>query len=162
MKKILLLTVLFLSFHFTYAQCNKKVRFKCNKARDFKNGNIETELPIEATIAIDSNKISITASMNGQTETLEGEITEISACEWTAFLVNGKTQYKASIKKPNENTEVSLVDIVSENGDTKITFSSISDSSNKLQFDVSEYLVTEPPAPPAKEEPGKKKRKRKN
>jgi hypothetical protein len=77
MKKLFLLTVLFLSFHFTYAQCNKKVTFKCDKGRDFKNGVVDTEMPLESIITIDSVKITLTATLNGQTETLEGEIAEM-------------------------------------------------------------------------------------
>lgn len=162
MKKIFLLTALFISFHFTYAQCNRTVTFKCDKARDFKNGVINTERPMEATITIDSGKITLTATMDGQTETLEGEITEISVCEWKEFLVDGKTQYKAVLKKTNDQPQESIIDIVSENGNIKILFALASDTSNKLQFDVSEYKISESVSPGTKEEPlkkGKKKRK---
>jgi hypothetical protein len=162
MKKIFLLTALFISFHFTYAQCNRTVTFKCDKARDFKNGVINTEMPMESTITIDSGKITLTATMNGQTETLEGEITEISVCEWKEFLVDGKAQYKALLKKTNDQPQESFIEIVSENGNIKISFALISDTSNKLQVDVAEYKITEPVSPGTKEEPlkkGKKKRK---
>lgn len=163
MKKLLLLTaLLFISFHFTYAQCNKTVTFKCNKARDFKNGVLHTEMPMESTITIDSGKITLTATMNGETETLEGDITEITVCEWSEFLVDGKTQYKAVLKKTNDQPQESVIDIVSENGNIKISLALASDTSNKLQVDVSEYKVTEPINPGTKEEPvkkGKKKRK---
>lgn len=161
MKKIFLLTVLLTSFHFTYAQCNKKVTFKCDKARDFKNGSIHTEMPMEASITIDSSIITLTATMNGETETIEGEITEISVCEWTEFLVNGKAQYKALIKKGNESPQESVIDIVSENGNIQVSFALASDTWNKLQLDVAEYQVTEPIIPIVKEKPVKKKGKKK-
>lgn len=160
MKKLLLLTILFICFHFTYAQCNKSITFKCDKARDFKNGMIDTEMPMESIITIDSGKISLTATMNGQTETVEGEIAEVLLCDWKEFLVNGKTQYKAFIKKGNENPEASLVTIASENGVTKISLSLVSEEGKRLEVDVAEYKITEPENLPAKEEAKKKGRKK--
>lgn len=162
MKKLFLLAVLFISAHLTYAQCDKKVTFKCDKGRDFKNGVVDTEMPLESIITIDSVKITLTATLNGQTETLEGEIAEVLLCDWTEFLVNGKTQYKAFIKKVNENQEASLVTITSVNGSTKISLSLISDEGKKVEVDVAEYKITEPEPLPVKEESKKKGRKRKS
>ena len=142
MKTIILLVVLFTSSQMAYTQCDKKIAFKCEKARSFKNGIVGQELPIYATVSIENDKLILTATMNGETETVEGEIKELVICEWTEFLKNGRTQYKALASKGNENPENSIIDIESENGYTKITFSSDPDKGSKLQFDVSEYVIT--------------------
>ena len=162
MKKLLLLTVFFTSFYFSYSQCNKTISFKCDKARDFKNGMIDTEISMESIITIDSGKMTCTATMNGQTESLEGEIVEVLLCDWKEFLVNGKTQYKAFIKKGNENPEASLVTISSENAVTKISLSMVSEEGKRLELDVAEYKMTEPETLPAKEEKKKGRKKRKS
>ncbi|MEJ8842839.1 hypothetical protein WG954_10635 [Lacibacter sp. H375] len=161
MKKLFLLTALLVSYNFTYAQCDRTVTFKCDKARDFKNGVLNTEMPMESTITIDSSKITLTATMNGETETVEGEITEISVCDWKEFLVNGKAQYKALLKKANDQPQESVIDVVSENGNIKISLALASDTSNKIQVDVAEYKITEPADPSTKEEPLKKGKKKK-
>ena len=141
MKGIILLAVLFAFYQISYAQCDKKIAFKCEKARSFKNGTVGQELPIYATISIENGKIFLTATLNGESETAEGEITEVVTCEWTEFLKNGRTQYKAVIKKGNQNPENGIMDIQSDNGYTKITFGSDPDTGSKLQFDVSEYVI---------------------
>lgn len=157
MKTILLLAVLFASCQIAYAQCDKKIAFKCEKARSFKNGTVGQELPIYATISIENGKLNLTATVNGETETVEGEIKELVVCEWTEFLKNGRTQYKALASKGNENPERSIIDIESENGYTKITFSSDPDKGSKLQFDVSEYVITEDAAKTVSPTGGEKK-----
>lgn len=141
MKPFILLISLFILCQVTYAQCDQSITFKCTKARGLKNGAIEKEMPMEATISLDSGRITLTASMNGETQTINGEIREITICEWKDFLKDGKTKYKAFMKKGDSDSENSFITIESENGYTKITFSSDPDTGSALQFDVAEYAV---------------------
>lgn len=147
MKKVILFVGLCVFFQIAYSQCDKKVIFKCSKARDFKNGSVGQEVSLDASISLDNNKIILTASMNGETETLESDITEVSVCDWPDFLKNGKARYKAMTKKGNGNVENSIIEIESDNGYTKITFSSDPDTGSKLQFDVAEYTITKDASP---------------
>jgi hypothetical protein len=162
MKRLILLVGLFAFYQIIYGQCEKKVIFKCNKARDLKNGSIGQELPMDATISIDDWKIIITATINGETETIEGEIRDVSICKWADYLKNGKTQYKARTAKKNQNSENSIIDIESENGYTKITFGPDPETGSKLQFDVSEYTITDDVSPNnSSDKPVEKKKKQK-
>jgi hypothetical protein len=161
MKKLLLLIILFTLSHIGYGQCDKKVTFKCSKVREFKNGTFGQEHPLEATISINNGKIFITALMNGETETVEGEIKEVSICEWTEYLKNGKTQYKVYMQKGNVG-ENSLITIESEDGKIKITGSPDPEAGSKLQFDVAEYSIDEENVPPAKCGPTEKVKKTKS
>ncbi len=160
MKGIILFTLLFLYFQTIFAQCDKKVTFTCEKARSYKNGTLAQEKPINATISIDNWKFTLTATMNGRSDTVEGDITEVITCEWTGYLKNGRTRYKALIKHPDQDPENGSIDIESENGYTKITFGGNPVWGEGLQFDVSEYLVTEDPAAAtSSSKPGKKSKK---
>lgn len=160
MKKILLLLPVILFGLFSAAQCDKSVTFKCYKGREIKYGSAQQEMPVEVNMSIDKGKINITLTMDRGTATLDGEITEVITCEWTEYLQNGKTQYKANISKDRSTTEEALIDIESTNGQTKITFSSKPDDISKLQLDVSDYTITEDnTATPKAAEPAKRKKK---
>lgn len=143
MKKLFLLIGLFAFFLFSYGQCDKKVTFKCKKGRFNKNGSFEQDLPLEATLSIDNGKITFIATLNGDAENVTGEISEVSICEWTEYLQNGKTQYKAYMRRVNGDAENSIIEIEGENGSIKITCASNPDTGSKLQLDVAEYTISE-------------------
>lgn len=142
MKKVMLFVALFAFNQISFAQCDKKVTFKCNKGRDFKDGSVGQEMPFDATINIEDGKIILVATLNGESETVESEIKEVAICEWSGYLKNGKTQYKALTKRGGENADLSIITIEGENGMIKITFGSDPDTGGKLQFDVEEYTIT--------------------
>lgn len=160
MEKLLLLMALFTLSHLCFGQCDKKVTFKCNKVREFKNGTLGQEHPLEATIFVNNGKIIITASINGETETVEGEIKEISICEWSEYLKDGKTQYKVYMQKGNGG-ENSIMTIESEDGKIKITGSPDPETGAKVQFDVAEYTIAEEKAAIEKNTPIEKVKKTK-
>lgn len=163
MKKLFLLLGFVTLSAISYGQCDQKITFKCNKGRFYKNGSYEQDLPIEATLSIDKGKITFIASLNGDAQTVEGEITEVSICEWTEYLKNGKTQYKAYMRRINEEAENSIIEIESENGNIKITCGSNPDKGSKLQLDVAEYTIAEDGSVNApKTEPVKDLKKTKN
>ncbi|GAA4744424.1 hypothetical protein [Flavisolibacter ginsenosidimutans] len=143
MRKTILLLGVFAFFQISHAQCDKKVAFKCSKIKQLKDGNVVRESPTDATVVFDNDKFLLTMTMQGETETVEGEINEISICQWKEYLKNGRTQYKALAKKENKNAEKSIIEIESDNGFTKITFGSDPDGGSKLQLDVAEYMIAE-------------------
>jgi hypothetical protein len=141
MKRIILLAGLFALCQITYAQCDKLVTFKCNKARDFKNDSVNQELPVHATLSFRHGLFNMTATFNGETETVKGEIKEILTCDWEHYLKNGKTKYKVLAAKGDEDPTNAIIEIESKNGNTKITISSDPGTDSKLQFDVAEYSI---------------------
>ncbi|HSC52652.1 MAG TPA: hypothetical protein VLC98_03475 [Phnomibacter sp.] len=147
MKTIILLVGVFVLHQISYAQCDKPITFKCNKARNLKSGNVGQELPIDATIEFKQDKMFLTATMNGQTETVEGKINEISICDWKDYLINGRSQFKALTKKGNANAEYSTIEIKSDNGYTTVSFCADPDTGSILQFDVSEYIYPQEATP---------------
>ena len=160
MKKLVLVLILFVLYQTSNSQCDKKVTFKCIKGRELKYGAAGQELPIEATLSFENTKVTFTASFNGEIASVEGEITEIVSCQWTDYLKNGKTQYKAYMTKPGQSSEKATIDIESENGATKITLGSDPDTGVRMQLDVAEYVLAEEPLAPAKEQPAEKQKKK--
>jgi hypothetical protein len=142
MKPILLLLSILVTTS-VFCQCDKTVIIKSEKGRDLLNGTPRTELPVNATITITKNKISLTATVNGDTETLDGEITGMANCDWLQVFKTGREKIKAVIKKGREGAQNSIVEIVTENGHTRITFSSDPDKGSALQFDVLEYTIAD-------------------
>jgi hypothetical protein len=163
MKKIfLLLPVVFFSL-LSAAQCDKTVTFKCYKGREIKHGSAGQEMPVEVITSIDKGKINITLTMDRGTATMQGEITEVVTCEWSEYLQNGKTQYKATVSKDGGAMEAALIEIESYNGQTKITFGSDPDTGSKLQLDVVDYTIVEDKrVAPKTNEPVKRKKRSKN
>jgi hypothetical protein len=166
MRKLILLVGLFAFHQITYGQCEKKVILKSNNMRGLKYGSVTKEMAVEASISIDKEKIVLTASKDGMTETVDCEIKEVVICDWKEYLKDGKAQFKVLGKKGSENPTSSIVDIESANGYTKVTFGLDPDTTgSKLQFDISEYSITEdtlPNNPPSKTEQKQKKTKRKS
>jgi hypothetical protein len=160
MKKLVLVLILFVLYQTGNGQCDKKVTFKCIKGRELKDGAAGQELPIEATLSFDNTKVTFAASFNGEIALVEGEITEVISCEWTDYLKNGKTQFKAYMTKPGRSAEKATIDIESENGTTRITLGSDPDTGAKMQLDVAEYILEEEPLAPAKNEPAEKQKKK--
>jgi hypothetical protein len=160
MKKIFLLVPVVFFGLISAAQCDKSVTFKCFKGRSFNNGNAEQEMQIEVVTSIEKGKINVTLTMDRSTATVPGEITEVVSCEWTEYLHNGKTQYKANVSKDGRATEAAIIEIESYNGQTKITFSSDPDTGSKLQLDVADYTIAADEATaPKTTEPAKRKKK---
>lgn len=159
-KKLFLLFSLLPIHQISFGQCERTVTFKCYKGRELKNGSAEQDTPIEATLSISKGKFTLVLSMNGETATAEGEIKEVSICEWTDYLQNGRAQYKADVRKDNGSAENGILEIESSNGNTKITCGSDPDTGSKLQLDVMEYTISEDePVAPVKNEPIKKGKK---
>ncbi|MFY7839754.1 MAG: hypothetical protein ACOVP7_05735 [Lacibacter sp.] len=145
MNKLLtvLLAVFFLSVQTASAQCDPVIlKLQSNKARELKTNVQAKEVAMETSIAIDSAKMVLTGSFNGETETLEGEILEIISCKWSEFLKDGKSEYRVAVRKGGEELR-SIMILESENGITTVTFYEEDKSDNKLQFDITEYTVTE-------------------
>jgi hypothetical protein len=140
MKSVFLLLCLLLGT-FTFAQCDKTITFKSGKARDMLNGEAKSERAMNTTIVITKEKIFITTTLDGATETMEGEISEISSCDWLQVLQNGKSTLKAAIKKGNQGPLHSMVEVINDNGQTRITLRSDPDKGAALQFDVVEYTI---------------------
>ena len=150
MKKLVLLIFLFALCHISNAQCDKKVTFKIDKAREVKDNNFNQEMPVEATFIIDKSKIIITLLADGETHTMEGEITEVTTCEWTDYLQNGRTRYKVDLKDEKKDGILkSIIEVESINGKTTITGSMESEANQKMEFNVAEYNITEESAAPA-------------
>jgi hypothetical protein len=161
MKRVVLSLTLLAFYQMDYGQCNQKVLIKCTSVRHLKDGAVVKEGKMEAAVSIGDGTILLTATDNGQTQTKELEIKEI-VCEWKAYMKNGRAQYKVSEKGSDGNPHNSIVDVVSDNGYTSITFASDPDSGSKLQFDVAEYsiatdaIINNSPVQPVKK--SKKKR----
>jgi hypothetical protein len=163
-KRSFLLAAILAINGLVHAQCSKTVVFKCYKGRELKDGIYGPELPVEATISLTKSTVVYKITMNGEIETMVGEINEIPICEWTDYLQNGRTRYKAGIKRDNQSAENAIIEVESQNGTTKIICSSDPETGTKLQLDVVEYTLTDDDvATPAKEEAIKngKKTKRK-
>ena len=160
MKKLVLVLMLFVLYQTGKSQCDKKVTFKFTKGRELKNGAAGQEQPIEATLSFNNTKVTFTASFNGEMASAEGEITEVVSCDWTDYLRNGKTQYKAYMTKPGRSAEKATIDIESENGTTTITLGSDPDTGAKMQLDVAEYILEPEPLAPVKNVPPEKQQKK--
>lgn len=162
-KKLILLFSLFALCHISNAQCDKKVTFKIEKVREIKDNNFNHEMSMEVTFVIDKSKIIMTMIADGETHTMEGEITEVTTCEWADYLQNGRTRYKVDLKDEKRGEIIkSIIDIESVNGKTTITGGPESKANQKLEFNVAEYsMAAEESAAPAnlpieKEKKGKK------
>ncbi|RXK62767.1 hypothetical protein ESA94_07155 [Lacibacter luteus] len=157
--------VFFLAAQIVSAQCDPKVlKLQSNKARGLKTNMQAEELAMETVIAIDSVKIVLTGSFNGETETLEGNIVEVVSCEWGEYLKNGKTEYRIVVGKDGASMK-SIMILESENGNTTLTFFEEDKTDTKLQFVISEYSITEITKPvntPVQPEKKSKKQKRKS
>jgi hypothetical protein len=140
MKPVFLLLCMLLST-LAFTQCDKTITFKSEKARDMLNGEAKSERALNATIIITKDKISLTATVNGVTEILEGEISDITSCDWLQVLQDGKSTIKAAIKKGREGKVNSIIEVINDNGQTRITFRSDPDKGTALQFDVAEYAI---------------------
>lgn len=160
MKKIfLLLPVVFFSL-LSVAQCDKTVTFKCYKGREIKNGSAQQEVPFEVNMSIDKGKINITMAMDGNSATMDGEVKEVVSCEWTEYLQQGKTQYKANVNNGDGVTVAAIIEIESNNGQTKITLGTQGDATSQLQLDVENYTIAEDKAVvPQTSAPAKRKKK---
>lgn len=165
MNKLLtvLLALLFLAIQTASAQCDPKiVKLQSNKARGLKTNMQAEELAMETVITIDSAKMVLTGSFNGETETLEGDIVEVVYCTWSEYLKDGKSEYRVIVNKGGESMK-SIMVLESENGNTTLTFFEEDKADNKLQFDINEYTVTEITKPVYnKPEQKTKKQKRKS
>ena len=167
MNKLLtvLSALLFLAIQTTSAQCDPKiVKLQSNKARGLKTNMQAEELAMETVITIDSAKMILTGTFNGETETLEGDIVEVVSCAWSEYLKNGKSEYRIIVSKGGESMK-SIMILESENGNTTLTFYEEDKADTKLQFDINEYTVTEiikPVNSPAQPETKTKKQKRKS
>ena len=164
MKHLLLFLLVCFSVNELAAQCGKLTTFKIEKGRDIKNGVASQEIPMDAKMTIDSQRIVLVVSMNGETETLDCEITGINFCEWQEYLKNGKAEYSIMMKIENEGPMKSKFILESENGNTTATFFEEEKPDQKLQFLIAEYTVTEiiiPNSTPDKPFRNSKKTKRK-
>ena len=163
-KKLILLFSLFALCHISNAQCDKKVTFKIDKVREIKDNNFNHEMSMEVTFVIDKSKIIMTLIADGETHIMEGEITEVTTCEWADYLQNGRTRYKVDLKDEKRGEIIkSIIDIESVNGKTTITGGPEAKENQKLEFIVAEYsIAAEEAAAPAnlpveKEKKGKKR-----
>jgi hypothetical protein len=139
MKQISLLLTALALWQGLSAQCVGNATFTCHRATELRNGVTTKEAPVEATIRFDGGTISITATMNGETEIIEGTIKETTLCDWSDDLQNGKARFRALTKKRGQNSFDSVIEIESINGATKISFGSDPDNGSRLQFIVAEY-----------------------
>jgi hypothetical protein len=143
------------------AQCDPKIlKLQSNKAKGLKTNEYPKELAMETVVAIDSVKIVLTGSFNGETETLEGDILEIISCKWSEYLKEGKTEYRIIVNKGGESMR-SIMILESENGNTTLTFFEEDKSDTKLQLIITEYSVTEITKPVNNTEQPKQKKKQK-
>ncbi len=143
MKKLFALLMVLVSY-VSYGQCDKKVLLTCDKIRMLTYGSVTMEIPVKASISINSEKIIISVLHEGETEVLDTEIKEVLFCSWSEYLKNGKTQYKGATKKGDEQRENSLIEIESEDGHTNVTLCPLPDvKGKKIQFNVTEVSIAE-------------------
>jgi hypothetical protein len=156
-----LIFVFLLAVQTVSAQCDPKIlKLQSNKAKGLKTNEYPKELAMETVVAIDSVKIVLTGSFNGETETLEGDILEIISCKWSEYLKEGKTEYRIIVNKGGESMR-SIMILESENGNTTLTFFEEDKSDTKLQLIITEYSVTEITKPVNNTEQPKQKKKQK-
>lgn len=164
MNKLLtvLSALLFLAIQTASAQCDPKIlKLQSNKARGLKTNMQAEELAMETVITIDSAKLVLTGTFNGETETLEGDIVEIVSCGWSEYLKNGKTEYRIVVDKDGQSMK-SIMILESENGNTTITFFEEDKDDSKLQFVIHEYTVTEITKPATNKPEQKTKKQKRN
>ena len=138
-RSLLLFVITLVNGVFAFGQCEKKVTFTCNQAREIGGDSARKVINVDAVISIVNGTITLSSKINGEIKTVSGDILEVLVCNWTDYLQNGRAQYKAMIKKNDNYKQASTVTIESKGGYSKITFTNSQDSSSQLQFDVVKY-----------------------
>jgi len=141
MKKTFLLLCLVVFYYTMQAQCDKNITFKSELARQLGGENDGKEIPIEATLKFENNKVEFNLLIQGTAVVISGNIGKVTLCDWTAYLKNGKTEMKVNASKDGEAPEDTIIVIESKNGKTTLTIGGDPNDGNKLQFDISEYTV---------------------
>lgn len=140
--KTLILTAVFVSFSvLSFAQCDKKATLKSLTGRFVQDGTRQDEMPFEATITINTEKIILATSAGGPSLTIANTINEVVTCQWKEFLKNGTTIYKVSTDKGNGVPEPSVIKLSSKDGKTTIYFGSDPDDKGGLELDISESRI---------------------
>ena len=160
MKKFVFIVLLFVGYHSVFSQCIKPGIIKTSKVRALKNGIGEKEMAIEAVITISDTSVVLNITENGETETVESEIVEVSGCAWKEYLRDGSMQLQAMSRKGDERAIKSVIDITAKNGFTTISFSDAAKPGTGLQFDVAAYQFMPEAAGDGKKKNGKKEKKK--
>lgn len=141
MKHLFSIVILLFFFASAFGQCDTQFT-SITSVGQFVNGDAkQTDMSIEATMAIDKEKIVLNISIGGKDATIVNTIKEIKNCEWKEFLKNGQAIYKVTTDKGDGNLEESIVKITGKDGKTTIYFGSDPDDKGGLELDMKEIKI---------------------
>jgi len=142
MKKALLVcSVLLLSVTAVFAQCDKKVVCKSKVGRFVMGATGSPEMSIEATIALDKDKIEISMVMEGQSMSIISTIKSVEVCEWKEYLKNGQSVYKVSANKGGGTSEDAIIKVVAKDGKLTVYLGSDPDDKGGLELQISDTVI---------------------
>lgn len=147
----------------SYSQCDNEFTITCKKAFNLKDGERVEEINMEATITFTKESITLTASYNGEQESLLNNITETAICDWKKFMENGAMKFLVATQKHDDGDEKnSIVTIESKEGETTVTFAEAAqnEGNSGILFIADSYEVTKQ-STPTTEGVSKKSRKEK-
>lgn len=124
-----------------YTQCEKLSVSKTSSGRFIQNNVKQPDIPFEATITINKEKIKLSGNIGGQSISIDNEIKSVVLCEWKEYLKNGQSIYKVSTDKGNGIFENSVIRIIAKDGKTTISFASEADDKNGLELDIYESWI---------------------
>ncbi|MGS2764307.1 hypothetical protein [Sinomicrobium sp. M5D2P9] len=136
MKKFLFITIVFPLLPLkNHGQCDEKTTLRSRMVQEIKDSGT-LEIPIDATVIMDGEKITVTVidPRSGEKEVLESHIIQTLKCAWKKFPENGISRFKAMTRKENEKATVSEIIMEGKSGSTTLTYTPENDSSTKIRF----------------------------
>ncbi len=142
MKRFISLTILFSSlFVAAIGQCDQKATLTSKFGRFIQGDSRQSEMPINAIIKIDNEKILLILSMGSQSMTVTNTIKKREICEWKEYLKNGQSIYKVTSDKGDGIAEDSVIKINGKDGKTTIYFGSDPDEKGGIELNISEITI---------------------
>ncbi|MGS2738634.1 hypothetical protein [Sinomicrobium sp. M5D2P17] len=136
MKKFLFITIVFSLLPLkNHGQCDEKTTLQSHMFQEIKDHGI-LEVPIDATVIMDGEKITVTVidPHNGEKEILESHIIQTLKCVWKKFPENGISRFKAMTRKGNEKATASEIIMEGKSGSTTLTYIPEKDNGTKIRF----------------------------
>jgi hypothetical protein len=139
MKNIILAIALLLFTGIaSFAQCDKKVKWKAAKAELIdENGNVADTKEGDITITADSKTVVLEIA-ESPNDKLEGTVNE-STCEWKEAFKNGKTVLKTSLNERDGDVSPGIITIEGKDGKLTITLEIEKMNGRKVRISVDKY-----------------------
>jgi hypothetical protein len=122
----------------SFAQCDKKVKWKATKAELIdENGQVSDTKEGNISITADSKTVTLEIEQSPN-DKLEGTINE-STCEWKEAFKNGKTVLKTSLNERGGDVSPGTITIEGKDGKLTITLEIEKMNGKKVRIAIDKY-----------------------